>query len=305
MRILRDPKALQPCVLVLGMFDGVHRGHQALLMAGLTLAEENGLLLNVCTFEPHPMRVLRPESAPPLLTTLTERARLMADFGVDNLCILSFNMETAAQSPEDFMAALVENYQPKHVVCGFNFTFGHRGMGNGESLRAYGQTHGFEVTIVPEVVLGGESVSSTRIRGLLEKGSIYEATRLLGHSYTLSGRVMDGKHIGRTMGYPTANVAIPRGKVLPAFGVYACWMQAGACIYPAVVNVGRHPTLPEGSETVEAYALDEELSLYGQKVRLLFLDFLRPEKKFDSVEQLKQQIDRDAQEARDYFDELV
>ncbi|MBQ7865752.1 MAG: riboflavin kinase, partial [Clostridia bacterium] len=138
-----------------------------------------------------------------------------------------------------------------------------------------------------------------------EKGSIHEATRLLGHSYTLSGRVMDGKHIGRTMGYPTANVAIPRGKVLPAFGVYACWMQAGACIYPAVVNVGRHPTLPEGSVTVEAYALDQELSLYGQKVRLLFLDFLRPEKKFDSVEQLKQQIDRDAQEARDYFDELV
>ena len=305
MRILRDPKALQPCVLVLGMFDGVHRGHQALLMAGLTLAEENALPLNVCTFEPHPMRVLRPEKAPPLLTTLTERARLMADFGVDNLCILSFNMETAAQSSEDFMAALVENYRPKNVVCGFNFTFGHRGMGNGESLRAYGQTHGFEVTIVPEVVLGGESVSSTRIRGLLEKGSIHEATRLLGHSYTLSGRVMDGKHIGRTMGYPTANVAIPRGKVLPAFGVYACWMQAGVCIYPAVVNVGRHPTLPEGSVTVEAYVLDQELSLYGQKVRLLFLDFLRPEKKFDSVEQLKQQIDRDAQEARDYFDEMV
>ncbi|MBQ8313520.1 MAG: bifunctional riboflavin kinase/FAD synthetase [Clostridia bacterium] len=305
MRILRDPRALQPCVLVLGMFDGVHRGHQALLMAGLALAEENGLPLNVCTFEPHPMRVLRPEKAPPLLTTLTERARLMADFGVDNLCILPFNMETAAQSPEDFMAALVAHYQPRHVVCGFNFTFGYRGMGNGESLRAYGADHGFAVTIVPEVVLGGESVSSTRIRGLLEKGSIHEATRLLGHSYSLSGRVMDGKHIGRTMGYPTANVAIPQGKVLPAFGVYACWMQAGEFIYPAVVNVGRHPTLPEGSVTVEAYALDEELSLYGQKVRLLFLDFLRPEKKFDGVEQLKAQIDRDAQEAREYFDELV
>jgi len=301
MRILRNPTGMQPCVLVLGMFDGVHRGHQALLMAGVELAEKTGLSLNVCTFEPHPLRVLRPEMAPLLLTTLTERAQLMADFGVDNLCILNFDKATAAQSPEDFMAALTREFQPRHVVCGFNYSFGHRGAGNGETLRAYGAAHGFDVTIVPEVVLGGETVSSTRIRGLLRQGSIREATRLLGHSYTLSGRVMDGKHIGRTMGYPTANVAIPERKALPAFGVYACWMQAEQRIYPAVVNVGRHPTLPEGSVTVEAYALDECLSLYGKKVRLLFLDFLRPEKKFDSVEALKTQIDRDADEAREYF----
>lgn len=305
MRILRNPTGMQPCVLVLGMFDGVHRGHQALLMAGVELAEETGLPLNVCTFEPHPMQVLRPESAPPLLTTLTERARLMADFGVDNLCILHFDRETAAQSPEAFMAALVRDYQPRHVVCGFNYTFGHRGAGNGENLRAYGAEHGFDVTIVPEVVLGGDTVSSTRIRGLLQQGHIHEATRLLGHSYTLSGRVMDGKHIGRTMGYPTANVGIPEGKALPAYGVYACWMQVEERIYPAVVNVGRHPTLPEGSVTVEAYALDQSFSLYGKKVRLLFLEFLRPEKKFDSVDALKAQIDRDADEAREFFEEMV
>jgi len=305
MRILRNPTGMQPCVLVLGMFDGVHRGHQALLMAGVDLAEETGLPLNVCTFEPHPMRVLRPEMAPPLLTSLTERARLIAEFGVDHLCILPFNAQVAAQSPETFMEALVRDYQPRHVVCGFNYTFGQRGAGNGESLRVYGQEHGFEVTIVPEVVMGGETISSTRIRGLLEKGAIHEATRLLGHSYGISGRVMDGKHIGRTMGYPTANVEIPKGKVLPAYGVYACWMLAEDKVYPSVVNVGRHPTLPEGGVTVEAYALDEDLSLYGKKVRLMFLEFLRPEKKYDSVEALKTQINRDAQEAKDYFDELI
>lgn len=304
MRILRNPTGLQPCVLVLGMFDGVHRGHQALLMAGVELAEAAGLPLNVCTFEPHPLQVLRPEMAPPLLTTLTERARIMADFGVDHLCILAFNHEVAAQTPEAFMATLVKDYQPRHVVCGFNYTFGQRGAGNGESLRVYGKEHGFDVTVVPEVVLGGETVSSTRIRGLLAKGSIHEATRLLGHSYTISGRVMDGKHIGRTMGYPTANVEIPQGKALPAFGVYSCWMQVDERVYPAVVNVGRHPTLPEGSVTVEAYALDECLSLYGKKVRLLFLEFLRPEKKFESVDALKTQIDRDADEAREFFDAL-
>ena len=274
-------------------------------MAGVELAEETGLPLNVCTFEPHPLEVLRPEMAPPLLTTLTERARLMAEFGVDHLCILPFDRQLAAQSPERFMEALVRDYRPRHVVCGFNYTFGQRGAGNGENLRAYGREHGFDVTVVPEVVLGGETVSSTRIRDLLEKGSMHEATRLLGHSYTISGRVMDGKHIGRTMGFPTANVEIPRGKALPAFGVYACWMQVEERIYPSVVNVGRHPTLPEGSVTVEAYALDECLSLYGKKVRLMFLEFLRPEKKFDSVEALKTQINRDAQEAKEYFDELV
>lgn len=301
MQILRAPGALPPCVLVLGMFDGVHRGHQALLMAGVELKEKTGLPLNVCTFEPHPLRVLRPDGAPPLLTTLTERARLMADFGVDHLCILPFTAETAAETPEEFMAMLARVYQPRHVVCGFNYSFGHMGAGNGASLRAYG----FDVTVVPEVVLGGETVSSTRIRRLLAQGDIHQATRLLGHSYTLSGRVTDGKHIGRTMGYPTANVDIPSEKALPAFGVYACWMQAEQRYYPAVVNVGRHPTLPEGGVTVEAYALDEQLSLYGKKVRLLFLEHLRPEKRFATVEALKAQITRDAEEAREFFAEMT
>lgn len=300
MQILRNPGALPPCVLVLGMFDGIHRGHQALLMAGLELAEQSGLPLNVCTFEPHPLQVLRPQAAPPLLTTLTERAGLMAGFGVDHLCILPFTPDTAAETPEAFMDMLARVYQPRHVVCGFNYSFGHMGAGNPASLRAYG----FDVTVVPEVVLGGETVSSTRIRRLLAQGNIHQATRLLGHSYTLGGRVMNGKHIGRTMGYPTANVEIPAGKALPAFGVYACWMQVASRIYPAVVNVGRHPTLPEGSVTVEAYALDECLSLYGKKVRLLFLEHLRPEKCFGSVDALKAQITRDAEEARKFFAEM-
>ena len=304
MRIIRNPESMQPCVLVLGMFDGVHRGHQALLMTGEALARESGLPLTVCTFEPHPLRVLRPESAPPLLTTLTERARLMADFGVDNLCILDFTRNTAAQSPERFMEALVRIYRPAQVVCGFNYTFGRGGAGNGESLTRFGKAHGFRVTVVPEVVLEGDTVSSTRIRRLLQAGDIRQATHLLGHAYTLSGRVCSGKHIGRTMGYPTANVEVPRGKALPAYGVYACWMRVEGRVYPAVVNVGRHPTLPEGSVTVEAYALDACLMLYGKKVRLSFLHFQRPERLFEGVDELKAQITRDAQDARAYFASL-
>ena len=304
MKILRDPANTSPCVLVLGTFDGVHRGHQALLMAGNDLAEKYHLPLNVCTFEPHPLQVLRPEVAPPLLTTLPERAALMAGFGVENLCVTTFTKQVAAQEPEAYLQDLFERYHPKALVCGFNHTFGAYGRGNGETIRHWCAAHDCEAVIVPNVVLDGATVSSTRIRGLLEAGQITEATRLMGHWYTMSGKVMDGKHIGRTMGYPTANMEPPKGKVFPAYGVYACYLTAEEKIYPAVVNVGRHPTLPEGNITVEAHVLDACLMLYGKKIRLDFLRFQRPEHLFSGVEELKVQITRDAADAKAYFDSL-
>ncbi len=301
MKILRDPRQAGPCVLVLGTFDGVHRGHQALLMAGNELAERYHLPLNVCTFEPHPLQVLCPEKVPPLLTTLPERARLMASFGVENLCVTTFTRQVAAQEPEDYLRELGEKYHPRALVCGFNHTFGAQGRGNGDTIRTWCAKNRCEAVIVPDVVLDGATVSSTRIRGLLEQGCVEEATRLMGHWYTMTGRVMDGKHVGRTMGYPTANVEPPKGKVLPAYGVYACYLTVEERTYPAVVNVGRHPTLPEGNITVEAHVLDACMMLYGKKVRLDYLHFQRPEHRFAGVEELQAQITRDAQDARDYF----
>ena len=301
MKILRNPESTRPCVLVLGMFDGVHRGHQKLLMKGVELSEEHRLPLVVCTFDPHPLKVLRPEIAPPLLTTLTERAQIMATFGVDCFCINRFTREVADQHYEEYLADLVRTYQPQYVVCGYNFTFGKGGEGDADVLEASGMVYGYETHIVPEVVLEGGAVSSTRIRALLSEGDVRMFNRLLGHAYTLSGRVVDGKHIGRTLGFPTANVDIPRGKALPAYGVYACWLQDGTRSYPAVVNVGRHPTLPEGSVTVEAYVLDADLQLYGRKVRLQLLHYLRSEQRFESVDALRERIAADAQECREYF----
>ena len=305
MKILRDPKRLNPCVLVLGMFDGVHRGHQALLMRGDELAQEMDFPLNVLSFEPHPLRVLAPEKAPPLLNTLPEKARIMQSFGVDGLCITTFDRMRADQSPEDFMAEMVETYAPVVVVCGFNFTFGKGGKGNGRMLREYGKKHGFRTVIVPEVLVAGDTVSSTRIRRVLSEGDIPMVNRLLGQAYTLSGRVENGKQLGRTMGFPTANVRIPKHKALPAFGVYDCWMEtADGAYHPAVVNVGRHPTLPEGYVTVEAHVLTadgEPLDLYGQHVRLSFMRFQRAEVRFDSKEALQTQIAQDVEEARAYF----
>ena len=307
MKILRDPKRLTPCVLVLGMFDGVHRGHQALLMRGGELAQEMDFPLCVLSFEPHPLRVLAPEKCPPLLNTLPEKARIMQSFGVDILSITTFDRARADQSPEDFMAEMVETYAPVVVVCGFNYTFGKGGAGNGRTLREYGKKHGFRTVIVPEVIVEGETVSSTRIRRVLVEGDIPMVNRLLGTGYTLSGRVENGKHLGRTMGFPTANVAIPRHKALPAFGVYDCWLEtADGAYHPAVVNVGRHPTLPDGPVTVEAHVLTEaEIDLYGQHVRLSFMRFQRAEKRFDSKDELQEQITRDAEEARAYFVKMV
>ncbi len=308
MKILRNPRRLNPCVLVLGMFDGVHRGHQALLMRGGELAQEMDFPLNVLCFEPHPLCVLAPEKAPPLLNTLPEKARIMQSFGVDSLCITTFDRARADQSPEEFMAEMVDTYAPVVVVCGFNFTFGREGRGNGRMLREYGKKHGFRTVVVSEVIVEGETVSSTRIRALLDRGDIPMVNRLLGTAYTLSGAVEDGKHLGRTLGFPTANVHIPHRKALPAYGVYDCWMEtADGAFHPAVVNVGRHPTLPEGHVTVEAHVLTADgasLDLYGQHVRLSFLRYQRGEIRFAGKEDLQAQIARDAEEARAYFAKL-
>ncbi len=304
MRIIHDPKRLNPCVLVLGMFDGVHRGHQALLMRGDELAQEMVYPLAVCTFSPHPLQVLAPEKTPPMLTTLPEKAAVMQSFGVDGLCVTTFTKARAAQEPEDFMAEMVEVYAPVVVVCGFNFTFGAGGRGNGQMLKEYGKKHGFRTVIVPEVVIEGETVSSTRIRRLLAQGDIHSVNNLLGRGYTMTGCVTEGKQLGRTLGYPTANISVPKNKALPAFGVYACYLETNGGIFPAVVNVGRHPTVPDGPVTVEAHVLDEFLSLYGRKVRLTFLKFMRPERKFDDIDALKNQISHDADECRAYFAQL-
>ena len=309
MKILRDPKRMNPCVLVLGMFDGVHRGHQALLMRGAELAQEMSFPLSVLSFEPHPLRVIAPDRCPAMLNTLPEKARIMQSFGVDSLCITTFDRARADQSPEAFMAEMVETYSPVVVVCGFNFTFGKGGEGTGRMLREYGRKHSFRTVIVPEVIVEGATVSSTRIRKLLAEGDIPMVNRLLGTGYTLSGRVEDGKHLGRTMGFPTANVRIPPRKALPAFGVYDCWLETtDGAFHPAVVNVGRHPTLPEGHVTVEAHVLTEpgaSIDLYGQHVRLSFMRFQRPETRFDDKDALQAQITRDVGEARAYFSRLV
>lgn len=170
MQILFDPVRTDPCVLVLGMFDGVHRGHQALLRQGRLLADAHGLPLMVCTFEPHPIAVLFPERTPPRLTTQDERAMWMAAYGVDALCVTTFTRQFAGMEPAEFVHRMAQIYSPAYVVCGFNYTFGDRGRGTADTLRALQADHGYDTVTVPEVVMEGDTISSTRIRRLLAEG---------------------------------------------------------------------------------------------------------------------------------------
>ena len=209
-------------VLALGMFDGVHRGHQALLEEGKRYAKEKGIPLRACSFDRHPLEILRPESAPKLLTTLPEKISLMAEYGADELQLMRFTRETAEMDPMAFLRMLRETVRLRAVVAGWNYTFGKGGTGNAALLQMDGNRYGYDVIIVPPVTTKeGEAVSSTLIRRRLQAGLAEEAEALMGHPYELQGRVTDGKHMGHRIGVPTANVRINPRKMLPAPDTFA------------------------------------------------------------------------------------
>lgn len=303
MELIFNPASRGPCVLVLGMFDGVHRGHQELLMQGGERARELQLPLVVSTFEPHPMDVLFPEKAPKRLTTLEERAEIMDGYGVDCLCVATFTREVADTKPADFLEGILRTYSPRCVVCGYNYTFGAKGEGKPEDLKSFGLSRGFETIVVPPVEIAGESVSSTRIRRELEAGHIRMASRLLGHAYRIAGTVENGKHIGRTMGFPTANISYDPCKVLPDYGVYIGYLRPeGGKAMQSVINIGRHPTIPEGPVTVEVHILKGAPDLYGKKAEVTLMDFVREEMRFDSRDDLVEQIGKDRAFAAAWFE---
>ena len=302
MERIQYPVKADSCVLVLGMFDGVHRGHQALLMAGEEEARGRKVPLVVSTFEPHPLEVLMPQRAPRRLTTPDERAGLLEQWGVDTLCEIPFTAETAATPPKRFLEHVWESYHPSCVICGFNYTFGARGEGRPEDIVRFGAEKGFDALVVPPVRVAGDTVSSTRIRAELEKGDIRMVSRLLGHAYTFEGTVEQGKHIGRTLGFPTADVSYTHDKAFPRYGVYIGYLKAeGARSEPSVINIGRHPTLPEGGVTIECHVLGGHPSLYDRRVKVTLMDFLREEKRFGCVEELAEQLKADREKAEAWF----
>ncbi|GDY30515.1 bifunctional riboflavin kinase/FAD synthetase [Gandjariella thermophila] len=303
------------CVVTIGVFDGVHRGHQALISQAVRLAEHRGLPCVLVTFDPHPAEVVRPGSHPAQLTTLRRRAELVEQLGVDVFCVLPFTVELSRMPADEFVhEILVERLHVAAVVVGENFTFGHRAAGNVELLRQLGHRFGF-VTEGAELVSTKEPVddreelvtySSTYIRACIDAGDVVSAASALGRPHRLEGIVVRGDGRGRELGYPTANLSTPRHAAVPADGIYACHFvhRTGGRerTLAAAVSVGTNPTFSGRERRVEAFVLDVAEDFYGERVALDFVTRLRDMERFDSVDALVEQIDRDVAATRRALD---
>ncbi|MBI4762686.1 MAG: bifunctional riboflavin kinase/FAD synthetase [Chloroflexota bacterium] len=285
--------------LTVGVFDGVHRGHQQIINKLVAGAHADGLPAVVLTFDPHPAKVFGRGDIK-LLTLPGERARLLGEFGVDVVITQTFDRQLAEITAYDFMKRLKTQLGLVRLILGYDSTLGKDREGNAARLAEIGLELGYGVETVS--ALGDESgvVSSTEIRKLISVGKVEEAARLLGHPYQLQGLVTNGDRRGRTIGFPTANLEYAREKVLPAGGIYACWAYLGSERYMAAVNLGTNPTFTPDKQTinVEAYLLDFNRDIYGEMLRLEFIARLRDELKYDSVEALLQQIRRDVEQTR-------
>ncbi|PZD93368.1 bifunctional riboflavin kinase/FAD synthetase [Paenibacillus sambharensis] len=288
-------------VMAVGHFDGVHLGHQDVISRAVRRAAETGRLAAVMTFHPHPKEVLghgrQYESA---LTPMEEKLKLFASIGVDLAYVVHFDETLASLSPEQFVQELLRELRVDEAVVGFDFTFGSRGAGTPETLRELGGRE-LSVTVIPPLVDQGIKVSSTRIREALLAGDVSAAKRLLGRPYRISGTVTQGEGRGRTIGFPTANIAEDANYMLPKLGVYAVTaLLENGSVRPAVMNLGVKPTFHElpGEAKLEVHLFDYSGDLYGQKLAVDFQSFLRPERKFSGVQELVSQIKQDAEEAK-------
>ncbi len=291
-------------VIALGFFDGVHRGHGALLTKARERAEELDCLSAALTFDPHPEELIYGKKKP-LINTLSDRQWLMTKlYFMDEVLILKFDEEFMRMPWREFVEDfLIKKLRAVHVVCGHNYTFGYKGLGNAARLQALCEEFGIGCDVIEKVEGDGDTISSTRIRKLLREGDLETANELLGHQHFFSGTVVHGKKLGRLLGFPTANMTLPEGMLEMAHGVYATEVVfSDRSRHIAVTNVGHRPTVDsDDSIKVESYLLDYKGDLYGRILRLEFCKFIRSEKKFESVDELMEAIRHDGEVARAYF----
>ncbi|MCC7355270.1 MAG: bifunctional riboflavin kinase/FAD synthetase [Anaerolineae bacterium] len=287
------------CALTIGSFDGVHRGHQALIAKLVSSARTNGWLAGLLTFDPHPAVVLRPQQPLDYLTLLPERLRLLEELGLDFVVVHPFNRETAQTSARHFVEALGRHLGLRELWAGPDFALGRNREGNLPALRQIGAELGFSVREVAPFLLNNVEVRSGNVREALWKGDVAAAAAMLGRPYRLPGRVEKGEQRGQGLGYPTANLSVLPGRVIPAYGIYAAWAEVEGRRWMAAVSIGVRPTFGEDNRrTVEAYLLDFQGDLYGQEVALEFVARLRDELRFDTVADLISQMERDVAQTR-------
>jgi riboflavin kinase / FMN adenylyltransferase len=291
-----EPRGWPRPAVTVGNFDGVHRGHQALVAQAVADARASGGTAVVLTFDPHPSRVLAPERAPATIMTLEQKAERLLGLGVDRVAVLPFTPSLAAQPAPDFARRVLHDaLQAATVVVGAGFRFGRGRAGDVALLRRLGRSLGFGVHGMRPVFHQGAPISSSRVREALARGDVEGAAEMMGRPFFVDGTVVQGLGRGRTLGIPTANIA-PVNEILPGNGVYACWIRMGGAdqpIRPAVANVGRRPTFGGAELTVEAHVLDVDEDFYGQPARLAFHARLRPEQTFPGAEALVAQIRQD------------
>lgn len=286
-------------VVLIGVFDGVHKGHQVLLNRAKEIADGRSII--ALTFDPHPTTVIAPDKAPTMLTTLADRVELLKIHNADQVAVMKFNEKFAAMSPEEFVeTVLVGQLHASTVIVGKNFTYGHKAAGNVETLIKSGLAHNFTVD-VQELKADTEVISSSRIRALVTEGKVEQARELLSRPHRLDGVVVHGEKRGREIGYPTANLGNIEGQTIPADGVYAGWLTVGINFWPAAISIGTNPTFEgDRGRQVEAYALDQEgLDLYDKNASIEFGWYLRPTLKFDGLEPLLEQMKKDCDKARE------
>ena len=284
-------------IYALGFFDGVHLGHQALLWQAKALAEEKGCQAGVLTFTTHPDGLVS-GAAPKLINTTGDRASLLRAFGMETVIEIPFDDRLKKTHWSNFLTALV-NDGAAGFVCGSDFRFGSGGLGTAKKLAAFCEKKELAYAVVPQQLLDDIRVSSTHIRSLLENGDLREANRFLGHPHILTGTVIAGRGLGHTIGVPTANVCLPEELVCPKLGVYACKAMVEDKFYPTVTNIGSRPTVGGHQVRAESWLLDFEGDLYGKTLTLAFVEYLRPEEKFASLDELVAQIHKDAEKTRE------
>ncbi|WP_119068001.1 bifunctional riboflavin kinase/FAD synthetase [Rubrobacter indicoceani] len=285
--------------VALGNFDGVHLGHRVVLDRAIEEGRKRNLEVIAATFDPHPRAVLKPESAPKLLSDLKTRKRLLVEAGMDGVAVVPFDRDLSTESPEEFVeSVLIRTLGAEVVVVGKNFRFGYRASGGLADLQRIMASHGGEAFGAGVRQAGAEVISSTRIRAMLDAGDVAGAATLLGRPHEVTGIVIPGDRRGRTIGFPTANVLPPQDVIVPERGVYACLVRLRGELYPSCVNVGFAPTFGERESRIEAHLLDFEGDIYGERIGVGFVSRIRGEKKFSGVEELVEQIGRDSERAR-------
>ncbi|MBW9144069.1 bifunctional riboflavin kinase/FAD synthetase [Clostridium sp. CM028] len=300
MLVIKDnfkTKLKEPTYIALGSFDGIHLGHMSLVNRTVVLAKENNAKSMICTFKNHPLSVINKEICPKLIMDNDTKINLLKNTGIDIVNLVNFNKDFMKITPEEFIKNMVKFYNAKGIVVGFNYRFGYKNLGDVEMLKTYSSILGYKLYVCEAVSINHEIVSSSKIRHLIAEGNITKADELLGRPHTISGKVIKGKQFGRTIGFPTVNLNYNKEYIIPKGGVYYTLAEYDNNFYRAITNIGYNPTVEGGKLSVETHILNFDKKIYNEIVKIYFINRIRDEVKFNSIDELKKQLLKDKEYA--------